>query len=49
VGAAQACRELEEEVDELICPLRPDPFFAVGVWYDDFEQLTDTEVKALLK
>ena len=48
VGAPEACAEIEREVDALICPLRPDPFYAVGLWYRDFEPTTDAEVSAAL-
>jgi predicted phosphoribosyltransferase len=47
--AAPATRdEIGPEVDEYICESMPDPFFAVGVWYDDFGQTTDQEVRDLL-
>jgi predicted phosphoribosyltransferase len=48
VGAAETCEEFEGEADEAICAREPDPFYAVGAWYDDFSQTTDDEVKALL-
>jgi predicted phosphoribosyltransferase len=35
-------------VDQLICPLTPEPFFAIGQCYRDFAQTTDEEVKTLL-
>ncbi|WP_445526050.1 phosphoribosyltransferase [Streptomyces cyslabdanicus] len=44
VGAPDAVRALRAEADELICLHQPLTFTAVGVWYDDFEQLTDEEV-----
>ncbi|MGW3512534.1 phosphoribosyltransferase [Streptomyces sp. NPDC000994] len=44
VGAPDAVRALSGEADELICLHQPPTFTAVGVWYDDFEQLTDEEV-----
>jgi predicted phosphoribosyltransferase len=43
------CRELETEVDEVICAVTPSPFFAVGQAYWDFAQTTDDEVRALLR
>lgn len=49
VGSASTCDALKNEVDELICPLQPEPFGAVGVWYQDFAQITDEEVVALLE
>jgi putative phosphoribosyl transferase len=36
-------------VDEMICLIEPDPFCAVGVWYDDFSQTTDDEARDLLE
>jgi putative phosphoribosyl transferase len=40
--------ELEREVDELVCVMRPGDLYAVGVWYDHFPQLTDHDVQAIL-
>jgi predicted phosphoribosyltransferase len=48
LGAAQTCEDLREIVDDLICLRTPEPFDAVGLWYDDFTQTTDAEVHALL-
>jgi predicted phosphoribosyltransferase len=48
VGAAATCAELAAEADEVVCPVRPEPFLAVGYAYRDFAQTTDAEVRALL-
>jgi predicted phosphoribosyltransferase len=48
VGAAQTCEDFREIVDDTICLRTPEPFEAVGLWYDDFTQTTDEEVHALL-
>jgi predicted phosphoribosyltransferase len=48
VGAGQTCEEFEAEADEVICAREPDPFYAVGLWYEDFSQTTDEEVRDLL-
>jgi putative phosphoribosyl transferase len=48
-GATETCAALEREVDELVCAIEPESFFAVSLWYEHFEQLTDTEVRALLE
>jgi putative phosphoribosyl transferase len=48
VGARQAIDRLAELADEVVCPLVPEPFEAVGRWYDDFRPTTDDEVRALL-
>ncbi|GAA3991469.1 phosphoribosyltransferase [Thermobifida alba] len=48
VGASDAVARLEEEADEVICPLVPEDFSAIGQWYTDFTQTADEEVTALL-
>lgn len=48
-AAPQTCAALEPEVDELVCPSRPDPFGAVGFWYRDFSPTTDDEVRDVLE
>jgi predicted phosphoribosyltransferase len=48
VGAREACEALREIADEVVCPLTPEPFSAVGLWYVDFSQTTDDEVRHLL-
>jgi len=49
VGSREACTALEEEVDEVVCPYRPEPFFAVGVYYERFEPTGDDEVQRILQ
>ena len=49
VGAPETCAEFQEEADEAICALTPEPFHAVGLWYTDFSQTTDEEVRELLE
>ena len=48
IGAPETCNMLSLEADEVICAVAPEPFLAVGYWYDDFDQTTDEEVRALL-
>ena len=48
VGSWQACRDLREVADDVVCPFTPEPFEAVGLWYQDFAQTTDEEVRQLL-
>jgi predicted phosphoribosyltransferase len=48
VGAPQAVDQLRKVADEVVCPLQPREFDAVSRWYDDFGQVTDAEVIALL-
>ncbi|MGI8961075.1 MAG: phosphoribosyltransferase [Bryobacteraceae bacterium] len=49
VGAPETCLEFRVQADEVICPSTPEPFGAVGAWYDDFSQTTDNEVRDLLE
>ncbi|CAM3067662.1 phosphoribosyltransferase [Legionella steigerwaltii] len=49
VAARSTCDEIAPLVDELICPMRPNNFYAVGLWYNDFAQTTDDEVMELLQ
>jgi predicted phosphoribosyltransferase len=48
VGARETCRALAEVADDVVCALMPEPLTAVGLWYDDFDQTTDEEVRRLL-
>ena len=48
-AAPETCAALSSEVDELVCPLRPRNFYAVSLWYDRFEQVSDDEVRTLLE
>jgi predicted phosphoribosyltransferase len=48
VGAGQTCQALQQIADEVVCVLTPEPFSAVGLWYADFSQTTDEEVRQLL-
>ena len=41
--------EIAPLVNDFVCEMMPHPFFAVGVWYDDFSQTTDDEVRELLE
>jgi putative phosphoribosyl transferase len=49
VAAPDTCREMEELVDEVVCVMTPDPLYAIGLWYENFAQITDTEVYELLQ
>jgi predicted phosphoribosyltransferase len=48
VAANQTCDDLRGEADEVVCGYMPEPFYAVGLWYEDFSQTTDEEVRELL-
>jgi predicted phosphoribosyltransferase len=49
VGSVEACRDLGAEADAVVCLRVPEPFVGVGLWYADFAQTTDDEVRALLR
>jgi predicted phosphoribosyltransferase len=49
VAAAETCDALRTLADDVICAVTPEPFHAVGLWYDDFSQTTDDEVRELLE
>lgn len=47
-AAPETCAKLQAEADEVVCATTPEPFYAVGLWYADFTQVTDAEVRDLL-
>lgn len=49
VAEQQMCERLTPLVDQLVCPMRPTNFYAVGAWYENFTQTEDDEVYRLLK
>jgi putative phosphoribosyl transferase len=48
VGAPESCAWLQRVADRVVCPLQPEYFGAVGLYYDDFAQVEDDEVRRLL-
>ena len=48
-AAPQTCAEFRKLADDCVCVITPDPFYAVGLWYNDFSQTTDEEVCELLE
>ena len=49
VGAPETCAEFRNVADEVVCAVMPEPFWGVGMWYEDFSQTSDEEVKDLLE
>lgn len=49
VGSVSVCESLLDVVDESICAETPEPFYAVGIWYEDFGPTSDAEVQASLR
>jgi predicted phosphoribosyltransferase len=48
VGARDTCQALGDVADEVVCAFTPEPFRAVGLWYADFSQTSDEEVRRIL-
>jgi putative phosphoribosyl transferase len=48
VAAPETCDAFRSIADEIICAETPEPFQAVGMWYEDFSQTTDDDVRDLL-
>jgi putative phosphoribosyl transferase len=49
VAPAEVIAELRTEADDIVCLATPEPFYAIGLWYQDFHQLSDKEVVELLR
>ncbi|HEU5198467.1 MAG TPA: phosphoribosyltransferase [Ktedonobacterales bacterium] len=49
VAPPSVYEEIQAQVDELVCLMTPEVFMGVGVWYEDFSQLTDRQVRTLLE
>jgi predicted phosphoribosyltransferase len=47
-SSPDVCEQLRSQADEVVCAITPEPFHAVGLWYEDFAQTTDEEVRDLL-
>jgi putative phosphoribosyl transferase len=48
VAAAETCEAFRDLVDDVVCAATPEPFRAVGLWYEDFSETSDEEVQELL-
>jgi putative phosphoribosyl transferase len=49
VAPPDSLRALAPLADEIVCPVTPRHFAAVGQWYDDFTQVPDDQVRKLLE
>jgi putative phosphoribosyl transferase len=49
VAPPSTVEELGREADRVICPLTPEPFYAIGAFYESFEQISDEKVKEILR
>jgi putative phosphoribosyl transferase len=48
VASRATCDQFRDDVDEVVCAVTPEPFYAVGNWYEEFSQTSDEEVRELL-
>lgn len=48
VAPPATCEEIAPQVDRVICLKQPEPFYALGKWYENFTQVSDAEVCELL-
>src|SRR5205823_3186760 len=49
VGAPETCSAMARLADDVVCLMTPEPFYAVGLWYENFEQTDDDEVHDLIE
>jgi putative phosphoribosyl transferase len=48
IAPLETCDAFRDIVDDIVCARTPEPFYAVGLWYQNFSQTTDDEVRTLL-
>lgn len=48
IASAESCEQFAQRVDRMVCLETPNPFFGVGLWYENFTQVRDDEVRNLL-
>jgi putative phosphoribosyl transferase len=49
IAPPETCDAFRDIVDDIVCARTPEPFYAVGLWYEDFSQTSDDEVRELLE
>ncbi len=49
LGSATVCASLRDVVDDVVCAETPEPFYAVGIWYEEFGPTSDAEVQEVLR
>jgi predicted phosphoribosyltransferase len=47
-ASPETCEEMRTQADDVVCAITPEPFYSVGLWYENFSQTTDEEVRELL-
>ena len=48
LAAKDACERVRADADEVVCLQTPDPFAAIGLWYEDFAPTSNEQVRELL-
>jgi putative phosphoribosyl transferase len=48
VAAPETYQQLQPKVDKMVCIATPSQFYSVGMWYEDFPQTSDAQVRELL-
>ncbi|MGH1395521.1 MAG: phosphoribosyltransferase [Trichormus sp.] len=48
VAAPETYQQLQSKVDKMVCIATPSQFYSVGMWYEDFPQTSDAQVRELL-
>jgi putative phosphoribosyl transferase len=48
VASPDIVASLRHDVDEVVCLYEPEPMYAIGLWYEDFRQVSDEEVVRIL-
>jgi len=48
VAPPSTCKQLAAEVERVVCLLKPEPIYYIGLWYEDFSPTTDAQVHRLL-
>ena len=49
IGSPDTCRQLREEVSDLVCVQTPEPYYTTGTWYADFMDVPDEEITRLIR
>jgi putative phosphoribosyl transferase len=49
VAAPAACEAFRHLADDVVCAETPEPFYGVGLWYEDFTPTSDDEVRDLIE
>jgi putative phosphoribosyl transferase len=49
VAPPETCAAFEQQVDRIVCARTPARFYAVGEWYEDFSEVSDEQVRELLR